>query len=142
MEPAFWDSSSLIPLCVRQPSTGSALMQGGSYLKVVWWGSSVEMQGAFTRLERSGGLTPAFRVQAQIRLDRLHRTWREIRPNDELRDRAEIHVERFALTAADAFQLAAAWMWTSGSPRGRPFIAGDRQLLESAGQLGFNAIAT
>jgi len=117
-------------------------MQGGSYLKVVWWGSSVEMQGAFTRLERSGGLTPAFRVQAQIRLDRLHRTWREIRPNDELRDRAEIHVERFALTAADAFQLAAAWMWTSGSPRGRPFIAGDRQLLESAGQLGFNAIAT
>jgi predicted nucleic acid-binding protein len=142
MDSAFWDSSSLIPLCVRQASTTAAEAQSEKFLKVVWWGTCVEMQGSFARLGRMGLLTPSMRVQSQFRLDELRRWWREVRPGDPLRDRAEIHVERFGLTGADAFQLAAAWTWCFGSPRGRPFIAGDLELLAAAEELGFLTIRT
>ncbi|HWG20290.1 MAG TPA: type II toxin-antitoxin system VapC family toxin [Terracidiphilus sp.] len=142
MERAFWDSSSLIPLCVRQTSTPAVEALSEKLLKVVWWGACVEIQGSFARLERMGLLPSSMRVQAQVRLDHLRRTWREIEPTYNLRDRAEVHVERFGLTGADAFQLAAAWTWCSGSPHNRPFVSGDRQLIEAAELLGFKIVKT
>lgn len=142
MEAAFWDSSSLIPLCVRQVSTSRAEALTETLSKVVWWGASVEMQGSFARLQSMGSLAPTMKIQAQIRLDHMRRLWREVLPTDELRARAEIHVEKFGLTEADAFQLAAAWTWCSGSPRGRPFIAGDKELLRAANELGFTPYET
>jgi hypothetical protein len=44
------------------------------------------------------------------------------------------------MTAADAFQLAAAWIWCEGHPHNRTFISGDKQLLDAARKLGFTAI--
>jgi hypothetical protein len=140
MEQAFWDSSSLVPLCLLQMATPRAEALDAKYPKVVWWGAPVEMQGAFARLARVGQLTPNGQVQAQVVLDRLRRDWQEVEPSDELRDRAEQFVSRFPLKAADAFQLAAAWRWCLGRPRNRAFICGDVQLLNAARQLGFNGI--
>ena len=57
-----------------------------------------------------------------------------------MREKAEDFVERFPLRAAGALQLASAWSWCLGHLRSRPFISGDKQLLEAAGQLGFEAI--
>lgn len=139
-EPAFWDSSSLVPLCVRQASTSVVQGLNRQYGIVVWWAASVELQGAFGRLLRMGQLTPNKHVEAQVRLDYLRRGWREIDPSDQVRERAESLVDRFELTAADALQLAAALTWCLGHPRNRPFIAGDTHLLDAARETGFQAI--
>jgi predicted nucleic acid-binding protein len=61
-------------------------------------------------------------------------------PSDSLRDEAERLIDRFPLRAADALQLAAALSWCIGRPKGRVFIAGDRQLLDAARELGFHAV--
>jgi predicted nucleic acid-binding protein len=78
-------------------------------------------------------LTSNGQVQAQVTLDALRENWREIRPSDEIRDRAKRLLDRFPLRAADALQLAAALAWASGKPS-------DAQLLDAARQLGFQAI--
>lgn len=140
MESAFWDSSSLVPLCVTQPSTPVVEELSRQYRMIVWWGSPVELQGAFSRLVRMGLLTSSGRAQAQIVLENLRRSWREVDPDDPLRECAESFVGRFSLTAADALQLAAAWAWCTGHPRNRPFISGDSHLLDAARLLGFRGI--
>jgi predicted nucleic acid-binding protein len=140
MECAFWDSSSLIPICIDQLSTPEARALELKYRMAVWWCAPVEIRGSFARLVRVGKLTSNGQVQALVVLDRLRREWAEIEPSGELRIRSEEIIDRFSLKAADAFQLAAAWVWCLGRPRNRPFIAGDKQLLEAARQLGFNGI--
>jgi predicted nucleic acid-binding protein len=140
MEPAFWDSSSLVPLCVVQQSTPVANMLSRRYEMVVWWAASVEIRSAFTRLIRMGSLTHNGQIQAQIALDGFRSKWSEVLPADEVRANAERFIDRFPLRAADSLQLAAAFVWSSGRPRNRPFISGDLQLLEAAGRLGFAQI--
>ncbi len=140
MEPAFWDSSSLVPICVLQLSTSKVEELSKRYNMVVWWAAPVELKGAFSRLVRMRALTTAGETQAQIVLDRLRRNWREINPGDQLRERAESLVDRFDLTAADALQLAAALTWCMGHPRNRPFVAGDAHLLDAARATGFQAV--
>ena len=137
MEPAFWDASALVPLCVQQIATPSAQAAGKIYSVVVWWATPVEIRSAMARLVRMGLLTPNQHVGAQARLAELRSKWHEISPDPSLRDQAERLLDRFTLKAADALQLAAALAWTSGRPRARAFISGDAQLLEAARQLGF-----
>jgi uncharacterized protein len=140
MEPAFWDASALVPLCVQQIATPSAEALGQTYSVVVWWAAPVEIRSATARLLRMGLLTSNQQVGAQVRLAELRSKWREISPDPSLRDQAERLLDRFTLKAADALQLAAALAWTSGRPRARAFISGDTQLLEAARQLGFQDI--
>jgi predicted nucleic acid-binding protein len=142
MTPGFWDSSALVRLCIRQQRSSAADVLSLKYAKTVWWGTPVEIQSAIARLLRLGEITANGRVQAQIVLDRLRRGWTEIGPASPLREKAETFTDRFPLTAADALQLAAAWVWCSGSPRRRAFISSDLRLLGAARQLGFNGIET
>jgi len=86
MEPAFWDSSALVPLCVQQPSSPAAESISKRYGVVVWWAAPVEICSSFARLARMGQLTPNGRVQAQVVLDRLRSQWREVAPDPLLRD--------------------------------------------------------
>ncbi len=140
MEDAFWDSSSLVPLCTVQPSTPSARILSRQYGKAVWWATPLEVRSAITRLARMGEITANGQVQAMVKLDELRRSWTEIFPDDEIRDRAELVLDRYPLTAADALQLATALIWCDGHPRNRAFISGDAQLLAAASQAGFNTI--
>jgi uncharacterized protein len=139
MDPAFWDSSSLVPLCVQQNATPAATALSQQFTFVVWWAAPVEIRGAFARLLRTGELTSNQQVGAQVRFADLRSKWREIAPAPALRDQAERLLDRFPLKAADALQLAAALAWTSARPRARAFVSGDAQLLEAASQLGFQA---
>jgi len=140
MEPAFWDSSSLVPLCVFQPSTPVVRALSRQFEIIVWWAAPVEICGAFKRLTRMGNLTTNELAQASVALDGFRKKWSEILPNDRVRSEAERFIDRFPLRAADALQLAAAFVWTSGRPRNRPFISGDVQLLDAAEKLGFAQI--
>lgn len=141
MEYAFWDSSALVPLCVRQKPTPAVEALVIKYGIVVWWATPVEMQSAFSRLLRVGQLTPKQLVGSQIRMEKIRAGWREIQPSDALRVQAQRLLDRFPLKSADALQLAAALAWRSGRPNGRAFLSGDNVLLEAARNLGFTAIA-
>lgn len=140
MEYAFWDSSALVPLCVKQQTTPAVEALAAKYRMMIWWAAPVEMQSAFARLLRMGQLSNREHVEAQISLENLRSGWREVAPNAALREQAERLVDRIPLRSADAFQLSAALAWRLGKPRGKAFISGDVQLLEAARQLGFNAI--
>jgi uncharacterized protein len=140
MARAFWDSSSLVPLCVQQPSTPAALALNKQYQSTVWWAAPVEVRSAVARLVRMGQITLNGQVQALVVLERLRHTWHEILPVVEIRERAEQLIDRFPLRAADALQLAAAWTWCQGHPGKHVFISGDKLLLDAARQLGFTAI--
>ena len=142
MEPAFWDTSSLVPLCVVQPSSTVVRQLSIQYQIVVWWSTPVEIKSAFARLVRTGLLSKPDSLAAQNVLEVLRRNWREVQPGEQLRALAETFVDRFPLKAADAQQLAAAYKWSVGQPHSRVFIGGDIQLLESARQLGFQTVAT
>lgn len=148
MEPAFWDSSSLVALCVKQNASPTAEAMNRQYSQVVWWAAPVEMRGAFSRLARMALLIPTEQVGAQVRLNELRSRWLEILPGPAIRDHAERLVDSFPLKAADALQLAAALAWsgnrianrTSERPHRRPFLSGDARLLAAAEELGFLAV--
>ena len=137
---AFWDSSSIIPLCVQQPSSVTVKELSTLYGMIVWWGTSVEFSSSVARLVRTGQISSNGQVQALVVFDQLRSKWREILPNIQLRERAERLVDRFPCSAADALQLAAALAWCEGHPRNRVLISGDRQLLDAARKLGFTVI--
>jgi predicted nucleic acid-binding protein len=140
MDAGFWDSSSIVPLCVRQKATPFAQELGEKHRMVVAWFAPVEIRGGIARLVRTGQITANQQVQGLVFLDIYRADWREIAPSAAMREKAEDFVERFPLRSADALQLASAWAWCLGHPRGRPFISGDAQLLEAAQRLGFKTI--
>jgi len=140
VEPAFWDTSALMPLCVNEQGTASASQLVRQYALVVWWATPVEACSAFLRLARMQNLSAAEFIQARARFHRLRQGWREIQPTEGLRAQGESLLDRYQLRAADALQLSAACTWAMNRPDGRVFVSGDKQLLESARMMGFRAI--
>jgi len=141
IEAAFWDTSALIPLCVDLQSTPDVdrLFQQTSI--VVWWATTLDIRSALARLVRMQQASIAELADSYRLLQKLRQDWQEILPSDSLRNLAEDFPDRFALRAADALQLAAAYIWTMNRPAGRPVISGDKRMLEAAEQLGFRTIA-
>jgi predicted nucleic acid-binding protein len=135
--PAFWDASALVPLCLPGPADPRARRLLREQKPVVWWGTPVEMAGAFARLRREGHLTPTQAESARTRLDILRRAWLEVQPIAEVRELAEDLIERRELRAADALQLAAALVWCNRRPARRHFICQDRRLRRAASEEGF-----
>lgn len=137
---AFWDASALVPLCVEEIASG----QAQSYLKkqapVVWWASQVEVHSAISRLHRMGKLDDLEKQGALARLTLLSGGWKEILPDDQLRELAGRVLDRYSLRAADSMQLAAALTWCQQRPSHRPFICADQRLSEAAESAGFAAV--
>ena len=71
MEFAFWDSSSIVPVCVRQRASPRAKELTINYGMVVSWFAPVEIRGSFARLIRMNQITPNDQVQALVFLDDL-----------------------------------------------------------------------
>ena len=140
MEPAFWDTSAIVPLCLTQHASARLHRLHRQYSLVVWWATSVEAHSAFSRDLRSGVLTlPEFQ-RAKLRLESLRDIWHEVEPTESVRALAELLLERHPLRAADALQLAAAYAWSQNRPFRRPLISGDTRLLEAAEAVGFSII--
>jgi len=140
-EPAFWDASGIVPLCVHQPDSA----RGRGYLRryspqVIWWGTPVEVASALCRLTRAGALSLKDQHNAGRRLDLLIKSSYEVLPQEPLREQAFLLLRRHILRAADSLQLAAALTWCRGRPRGRPFICFDKILAEAARQEGFEVL--
>ena len=137
--PAFWDTSALVPLCVRQGITPGAIALYKLHDAVVWWATPVEIASALSRLVRLKQLDSNDWTKARKLAKRLADSWSMIQPSDALRAKSVQLVDRHDLRAADAFQLAAALEWCEDSPEGRVFLTADRRLREAAMRSGFDA---
>ena len=141
MNPAFCDTSALVPLCVQQQSSPAVRQLLELHEITVWWTTPVEMRSAFERLLRMSQLSGPEHAAAGVRLEKLRRGWRELQPSEALRSQAEAFLISYPLrAAADALQLAPAWIWCSGNVQTCVFISGDSQLLEAARQVGFQVV--
>ena len=137
--PAFWDTSALVPLCVRQGITPRAIALYKLHDAVVWWAAPVEIASALARLVRMKQLGSSDWTRARRLAKRLADSWSMIQPSDALRARSAQLVDRYDLRAADSFQLAAALECCEDAPHGRVFLTADRRLREAACSSGFEA---
>ena len=134
---AFWDTSVLVTLCVRQVPTPQALIFESRYRIAVWWATHVEIASALAYSLRRREVTPTEYAEAKLQAEGLARLWDVVEPSSQLALDARGLLERYPLRAADALQLAAALTWCDHKPIGRVFLTFDKRLSEAAGLAGF-----
>jgi predicted nucleic acid-binding protein len=137
---AFWDASALVPLCVHEAASRHAQSRLRRFAPVVWWGSFVEVHSAICRLHRDKEITDLDKQGAVTRLSLLGRGWREILPDNQVRDLATQLLDKHSLRAADSLQLAASLIWCEQRPSRRNFICGDLRLVKAAESAGFSVL--
>ena len=141
VQSGFWDTSAIIPLCCLQPQTRKARQAYRLFpTMVVWWATRIECKSALLRLERNRELSTQQTQQSLQALETHCRNWIEVLPIDEVRGLAERLLRTHELRAADALQLAAAFVWCNYQTKARPFIGSDVRLLEAAEKEGFNVV--
>jgi len=137
----FWDASAIVPLLVAERSTrrlqALAAEDGDLF---VWWGSPVECVSALARHERDGALPAREMAEALERLRLLAAGWHEIDPSDAVRETAERFLRVHPLRAADALQLAAAFLASERRPPSLAIVTLDDRLAVAAGKEGFEII--
>ncbi|MGH9949276.1 MAG: type II toxin-antitoxin system VapC family toxin [Pyrinomonadaceae bacterium] len=140
-ETAFWDTSAIVPLCVYQGTTSAARRANENFpVRMIWWGTVVEMCSSFARLKKAGELKESdFEIAAAKWLGIANRS-RVIPPVTTLLAIATKLPDEYGIRALDAFQLATALVWCRERPRNRPFICADKRLGDAAVDAGFGAV--
>jgi len=135
----FWDSSAIIPLCLKEKASEAirGLMKDDEDI-VVWWTTSIECLSALSRRQREGVLTSGDAGKARAILSALAAAWSEVQPTEMVRLRTERLLSVHPLRAADALQLAAALVWAQDTPRELEFVCLDQNLRESSLKEGFS----
>jgi predicted nucleic acid-binding protein len=135
---AFWDASVIVPLCTDQPPyTEIARPLLRRYAVAAWWGTSIEVTSALTRLKRLGSLTDSEYLNAKVGGTQILTGSLVIEPSPTIKVLATEILEKYILRAGDALQLAAALQWCEGEPDGQVFLTADRRLAEAAELAGF-----
>lgn len=134
----FWDASAIVPLLVAQESTAAmqALARADEGM-LVWWASQVECASAIARLERDGGLDEVSSAQAFARLQLAVNGWHEVEAGDAVREAAVRFLRVHPLRAADALQLAAAFIAADRRPPSLEIVTLDERLASAARKEGF-----
>jgi len=137
----FWDASAIMPLLIAEPSTPplQALAARDPDM-LVWWGSRVECVSALARLERDAALDSKAAVLAFDRLKQLAAGWHEVDPSDIVRETAARFLRVHPLRAADALQLAAAFVAAEQRPASLEMLTLDDRLSGAAQKEGFAVI--
>lgn len=139
---SFWDTSAIVPLLVREPSTtGLMALRRRDPDLIVWWATSVECASAIARMEQSDELTPTAVDLALARLRELEESWSEVQPVADLRETARRFVRVHELRAGDALQLAAAFHVAEGRPSKLSVAILDTRLARAAVREGFDLIS-
>jgi predicted nucleic acid-binding protein len=97
----------------------------------------VECVSALARLERSGALDARAAVLAFDRLKQAAAAWHEVDPSEIVRETATRFLRVHPLRAADALQLAAAFVAAEHRPASLEIITLDDRLAGSAQKEGF-----
>jgi uncharacterized protein len=137
----FWDSSALVPLLVGEDTSAplEALFQDEQSI-AVWWGAEVECASAVARLERMGKLTPAETSEVFQQLQKLAQVWHFVDPVETIRVSAKRFLRVHDIRAADALQLAAAFLAAEGRPASLELVCLDDRLVTAARREGFQVI--
>ncbi len=127
-----------MPLLVVEPTPRDlqALARHDSDM-LVWWGSEVERVSALGRLERAAALDAKAVALALDRLKKLANGWHEIEPNEIVRETAMRFLRVHPLRAADALQLAAAFIAAERRPASLQVITLDERLADADRREGF-----
>jgi hypothetical protein len=137
----FWDASAIVPLVIVETSSGrmQSLAAKDSTM-LVWWGSEIECVSALARLERDGALDARAMTLALGRLRQFAAGWHEVDPSDEIRNVAVRLLRVHPLRAADALQLAAAFVAAERQPASLEMVTLDARLADAARKEGFVVI--
>jgi predicted nucleic acid-binding protein len=134
----FWDASAIVPLLLTEPATAAMqALADKDPTMVVWWSTEVECASAITRLEGDALLDHAAVTQALHRLKQLALSWHEVDPSDPLREAAVRFLRVHPLRAADALQLAAAFIAADRQPSSLEVVTLDDRLAVAARKEGF-----
>jgi hypothetical protein len=107
---------------------------------LAWWGSQVECASAVARLEREALLDRTGGALAFDRLKQLADGWHEIEPSEIVRENAVRFLRVHPLRAADALQLAAAFIAAERRPSSLEVVTLDDRLADAARREGFELI--
>lgn len=134
----FWDASAIVPLLITEPTTTTmqALAEKDPTM-LVWWATEVECASAIARLERDGALDQTAVTHAFDRLKHLAQAWHEVDPSDPIREAAVRFLRVHPLRAADALQLAAAFIAAERRPSSLEVVTLDTHLALAARKEGF-----
>ena len=137
----FWDASAVLPLLVGETITAEmqALATKDDAM-LVWWATEVECASAVARLERDGVLDAAAVRAAFERLTQVASGWHEIDASDAVREAAVRFLRVHPLRAADALQLAAAFIAAERRPSLLEVVTLDDRLAAAARKEGFAVI--
>lgn len=137
----FWDASAIVPLLVAEAATRrlQALAAEDPEM-LVWWGSEIECVSALARLERDAALNAQAMTLSLQRLRQLAAAWHEIDPSDAIREAATRFLRVHPLRAADALQLAAAFLAAERRPASLTILTLDDRLGAAARKEGFTVI--
>jgi uncharacterized protein len=134
----FWDASALVPLLIVEPTTRRLqTLAARDAEMLVWWGSEVECVSALARMERAAVLDPRTAGLAFDRLDQLADGWYEIEASEFVRETAVRFLRVHILRAADALQLAAAFVAAENRPASLQLVTLDSRLADAARKEGF-----
>jgi uncharacterized protein len=137
----YWDTSAIVPLLVTQVSTRPLQsLAARDPDMTVWWGTAVECVSALARLERAALLNAQNATRAYDRLNRLTNIWTEVEPTEIVRETAMRFLRVHPLRAADALQLAAAFVAAENRPASLQMITLDARLAEAARKEGFSVL--
>src|SRR5437762_8088933 len=103
--------------------------------------TEVECASATARLERDGAFDAAAVNEAFDRRRRLGEGWHEVEPSDAVRKDAVRFLRVHPLRAADALQLAAAFVAAERRPPSLEVVTLDDRLAAAARKEGFAVIA-
>jgi uncharacterized protein len=134
----FWDASAIVPLLVAETTTErlQALAQRDPDM-LAWWGSAVECASALARLERDAALDPKSAELAFQRLRLIADAWHEVEPSELVREYAVRFLRVHPLRAADALQLAAAFVAAERRPASLQVVTLDERLATAMRKEGF-----
>lgn len=137
----FWDSSAIVPFCVKERKSESVkrLIKTDEDI-VVWWATRVECLSAISRRRREGVLNVDAELKAKTVLYALSAEWSEVQPSEPVRQRAERLLLIPPLRSADAFQLASALIWAQENSQGLEIVCLDQNLREAAHKEGFTVL--
>lgn len=134
----FWDASAIAPLLMTEISTKHLqTLAAKDPAMLVWWATEVECASAIARLEREGALDEPVVTKAFERLKQLAGGWHEVDPSDAVREAAIRFLRVHPLRAADALQLAAAFVAAERRPASLEVVTLDDRLAVAARKEGF-----
>lgn len=133
----YLETSALVKLYVMEPGSDRLLRlvnEAPGHVFAVLTLAAVEVRSAIRRRERAGDIHPE---TAGLILDRLGQHLQAVllqqAVNDAVLDAAAEMIDRYALRAYDAFQLAGCLaLKVKAGPEALTFVCSDQELLEAA----------